>query len=409
MRFLPGGVSSENRGPKRGIIPGKYPMYFRQALGSRITDVDGNEFIDFLMGFGALLLGHANPAVNEAVHEQIEKGSMYGLNSELEFKVAEKVVDASPCGEQAIFLVTGSEANSAAVRLARAYTGKDTIGRFDVGYNGWHDAFLVTPNRPGFLGIPRTLLKTTVMLPWNDVDGTTRLIRSSRQKLAAVICESYPYVSPDKEFLPTLREITERLGILLIFDEVKTGFRLAFGGTQEFLGITADIATYSKAFANGFPISAVAASAEIMRPVAEFEVPYWGTFNAYPVSLAAALATLRELDRNKDTVYPNLHRLGRALKKSFLEALSENGYKCLALGADPMPWVVFSHLKQISTSKQERTLYRGKDAELRWRLSMDLVKRGILSVPDHPWFVSSSHSEKDIHTAVNMLRDSIRT
>ncbi len=316
-----------------------HPLYAARASGPRKWDVDGNEYVDYFGGHGALMLGHNHPAVIEAVTAQLGKGVHFGASHELELEWAEIVRDLIPCAERVRFTVTGTEATMLAFRIARAYTGKSRIVRFAGHFHGWHDQVAFSgPELPA--GIPEAMASSSLIAPPGDISHF-RALADSRDDIAAVILEptgaTFGHVPLPGGFLAQLREITARRGIVLIFDEVITGFRCSPGGAQAHFGITPDLATLAKVIAGGFPGAALAGRAEIMSALGYKDagarqpaVPHQGTYNAGPVSAAAGVATLRLL-RTTDLI-ARANRVAAAIREGMNSILRRAGVGWCAYG-----------------------------------------------------------------------------
>lgn len=308
----------------------EYPIAAEYGKGSKLYDVDGNEYIDYVAGFGPLLLGHCNEAVTNAVKEQLEKGTHYSAPTKELGLLAKRMTEIIPSAEQVCFQNSGTEVVMYALRLARAYTGKYKIIKFEGQYHGWSDEEKITISADtveelGDRNCPNKIIHTKgqrlssaddlIVLPWNDLAILEKTFQDQKDKIAAVImepimCDSGP-ILPLPGYLEGVRKLTRDYGILLIFDEVITGFRVALGGAQEYYGVTPDISTFAKAIANGYPFGAVVGRKDIM----ECGIHAAGTFNGNPVGTAAALATIRELSR--PNVYEHLEELGALLEDGF--------------------------------------------------------------------------------------------
>jgi glutamate-1-semialdehyde 2,1-aminomutase len=348
---FPGGVLGSHRsGPGLEFV-------VREARGAYLWDTAGRRYIDCLLGSGPMLLGHAHPAVIEAVRRQLERGTTYMLLNEPVIELAEELVRAVPCAEQVRFTSTGSEATFFALRVARAYRKRDRILKFEGGWHGTHDygAMSVSTRSPKAFpsptfdsaGIPHALGDTVLVAPYNDLATTEALVAAHHHELAAVIVEPYQrIIVPAPGFLQGLREVTRRYGVPLIFDEIVTGFRLAWGGAQEYYGVVPDLATYGKVIAGGFPLAAVCGPAEIMRhfdPALEGTEDYvWqaGTLNGNPVAATAGLATLRELRR--PGTYERLHAVGRRLRDGLEAAARRHRLPAQVSGEPPVFDILFT-------------------------------------------------------------------
>ena len=304
--LLPGGVNSPVRACRS---VGCDPLFVRRAAGCLITDVDGNEFIDFVGSWGPMILGHAHPEVVEAIQRTAADGTSFGAPSPLEVELADMVCRSVPSLEKVRFVSSGTEATMSAVRLARGYTGRKVVVKFDGCYHGHADTFLVragsgviTLGIPGSPGVPEDIVKNTLSIPYNDTVTLERTLRDESLDIACVIVEpvagNMGVVPPDEDFLQTLRRITSELGIVLIFDEVITGFRLALGGAQERFGITPDLTCLGKIIGGGLPVGAYGGRAEIMDRVAPDGPVYQaGTLSGNPLAMAAGLAMLKVVRR----------------------------------------------------------------------------------------------------------------
>ncbi len=333
----PGGVHSDFRHA--------YPRFFKFASGSRIVDVDGNTYIDYHMAFGPLILGHRNEKVVAAVKDQLERGDIYGMGShELEFDVAEKIVEHVPSAEKVRFCNSGSEATYHALRLARAYTGRKKIVKFEGSYNGWHDYLDigVFPSRESVgmhqynsAGMLQEATDQTLVVDYNDVDVFENTVRRMSNSVAAVIVEpilhSCGCILPKEGFLQSLREIAEANDIVLIFDEVITGFRHSLGGAQKILGVTPDLTVFAKAMANGFPAAAVCGCDHLMNQLQPTgPVHMAGTYSGHPISMAAAKATIEQLERGD--AYERLQNSGSFLRRELTRIIEEEGIQARTAG-----------------------------------------------------------------------------
>jgi len=300
--LFPNGVTHDNR------FLNPFPIYVEHALGCKKWDEDGNEYIDYFGGHGALLLGHGHPKVMEAVIRQIGKGTHYGACHRLEVEWAQLIIDMVPSAEKVRFVSSGTEATLMAVRLARIFTGKSKVLKFAGHFHGWHDTLIIGTNPPYDLsppGIPESVVQNTIVCPPNDIEKVEKILREENE-LACIIIEptgaSFGMIPTRVGFLKELRKITDKYGVLLIFDEIITGFRCAPGGAQEYYGVTPDITTLGKILAGGFPGAAVVGRKDILELLEKKKDKKWnlqkkmfhyGTFNANPVSASAGIATLK--------------------------------------------------------------------------------------------------------------------
>ena len=332
---LAGGVSSNVRA---AAVP---PLYFRSASGTQMVDADENTYLDFTLSQGPMFLGHSPPAVLEFVERSMRDGQLYGAQHELEIELAEKFQRIVPCAELARFCNSGSEAVHAAIRVARAASGREKVLRFEGHYHGWYDESLVSISPPldqtgssdeprmvlGSAGQPMNALDNIIVLPWNDLDRLQSALEQRASEVAAIIMEpvmcNNACIPPQPGYLEAARELCTEYGIVLIFDEVITGFRLDLGGAQGFFGVTPDLATYAKAMANGFPIACLAGKRDLMESIAKLQVNHSGTYNSNVMVTAAAYATIRELEKID---YARLHQLGESLMRGLRELAAKYGH-----------------------------------------------------------------------------------
>ncbi|MCX9011387.1 MAG: glutamate-1-semialdehyde 2,1-aminomutase [Candidatus Methanoperedens sp.] len=328
-KILPGGVSS----PVRAIKP--YPFYTERANGSKITDIDGNEYIDYVMGYGPLLLGHNHPAIKEAVTRQLSDGWLYGTPTELEVALAKEIIKLYASIEMVRFVSTGTEATMGALRAARGFTKRNKFIKIEGGFHGAHEAVLVkagsgatTLGTPNSAGVPADFTKNTLQVPYNDIEAMTAAIEAYKDDVAAVIIEpvlgNIGPIIPKKGYLEDVRAVTEENGVVLIFDEVITGFRLAMGGAQEYYGVTPDMTTLGKILGGGFHIGVIGGKREIMENISPAGAVYQaGTFNGSPVSMSAGLAVISTL--RKENVHEKVNRAGDSLHSALLDVISGLG------------------------------------------------------------------------------------
>ena len=309
------------------MVAGASPLFIERGKGCRVFDVDGNQYIDYVMGLLPVVLGYADPDVDAAVVRQLENGMTFSLPSPLEADLAERLVGLIPCAEMVRFGKNGSDATTAAVRLARAHTGRDKVAVS--GYHGWHDWYIGSTTRS--LGVPEAVQALTVKFPFNDADALERLLSSEPDGFAAVIVEPTGAEAPDSGFLGRVRSLTEKYGVVLIFDEIITGFRIDMGGAQARFGVTPDLASFGKAMANGMPISAVVGQASIMRGMED--IFFSATFGGETLSIAAALATIDKLERSN--VVSRLWHRGEVLRDGANRLLDCKGFgDCLQFRGD---------------------------------------------------------------------------
>ena len=394
------------------------PLYFKDAAGPRLWDVDGNEYLDYALAWGPLILGHKHPRIVEAMRAQAGKPHIYGAQHELEFLVAEKIQSLVPCAERVAFTSSGSEAIQLALRLARASTGRNLIVRFEGHYHGWMDSVLVG-YRPGVdqmgpIDEPSKVLGSAGQTPnavdnvlvasWNSLPFLENLFSRYGAQIAAVITEpvlcNAGNVMPLPGYLDGLLRLTRQHGALLIFDEVITGFRIGLGGAQAHFGVVPDLSTLGKALAGGITLSAVVGRAEIMELMVEGGVSFGGTFNGNPMALAAAHATLEELSRDEGGALARANAAGLRLMIEIRELARERGLPLLVTGFGASFSLHFSPLTEIHTY---RDTLRDNQALLRQFLRLALDE-GIYLLPDGRFYVSAVHTEKEEEETVGALR-----
>jgi glutamate-1-semialdehyde 2,1-aminomutase len=301
-----------------GWVIGVSPLYAESGKGAWLKDIDGNTYVDYVMGLLPVVLGYADPDVDAAVIEQLGRGTTMSLATALEAEVSEKLVSLIPCAEMVRFGKNGADATTAAIRLARAHTGRDVV--MVAGYHGWHDWYIGTTEKS--LGVPEAVKKLTMTFPYNDADALERLLKEHGDRTAAIILEPTGKTTPLPGFLERIRELASRYGVVLIFDEIITGFRVSLGGAQEHFKVTPDLACFGKAMANGMPISAVVGRRDIMQLMEKVFVST--TFGGETLSLAASLATIDKLERER--AVPRMWELGETLKGDFNAAFERNGF-----------------------------------------------------------------------------------
>lgn len=421
LRVLPDGVSSPVRG---GKLFEPYPFYVERAEGAYLYDVDGNSYLDTVMAFGPVILGHAHPAVTRAVQEQAAKGLIYGTCTPLEVEVAEMIREMVPAAEMVRFVPSGTEATMHAIRVARGFTGKAKILKFEGHYHGNHDQVLVSVTPPLEVvgneaapvripvgsGIPEEHYRHTLLAVWNDLDAVERLVRRHRHELAAIITEpimaNKGFIPPEDGYLQALQRIARENEVLFILDEVITGFRLAPGGAQEVFGLKPDLCTFAKAIANGAPLGAFAGRREVMAVLEGGKVRHAGTYNASPLCLAAAKATLQELRANDGAIYKKLAELGEKLRKGLQDASERAGIPAIVQGMGSMLQIYFTDLPKIRNFREAMRSDRATFA----RFAREMIRRGVFVHPDafEHWFLSAAHSADDIDRIVATAEDALR-
>ena len=415
QQIVPLGVNSNFRYWGEGITP-----YMSRAKGGYLWDVDGNRYIDYRLAFGPIILGHAYGAVNDKVREEIEYGTMAAMTTELEIEVAEKMVRMCPALEMVRFACSGTEATMHALRVARAYTGRERVLKFEGNYHGFHDYTLWSTYAPvesygsarspipaaASSGIPRPLNDLILTLPFNDFEGVERMLRSFGDQIAALITEpcqgNCSAILPEPGFLEFLRKKCDEYGIVFILDEVKTGFRIANGGAQEYYNLMPDLATYAKALANGYPLAALGGKAEVMGVIGA-GVAQGGTFNNNKPGVAAAWATLTALEN--EPVIKTIEGRGARLMKGIDQILNEAGLPHVMNGYPAM----FSFAIGIEKNRSQRE-WSESEREYYLELVEALIERGVM--PDHdprePWFLCYAHSDEDIDVTLEAFREALK-
>lgn len=413
-QYIPGGASSNAR---LGISP--TPLVIQSGRGPYLIDIDGNRLIDYYLGLGPMMLGHSPPAVIEAVKAQIDKGILYAGHSEIEMEAAELVCQLVPCAERVRFAATGTEAVQAALRLARAATGRRRIVKFEGHFNGWLDNVLwsVAPSAEacGPVDHPSKVGGTpgqdphagdeVEVLGWNDVGAVER--RLAERDVAAVIMEpamstTRGVIPPRPGYLEGVRAACSKTDTVLIFDEVVTGFRLSPGGAQKQFGVTPDLATFGKAIANGFPVAALAGRADLMTRFVTQPVMHAGTYNGHPVNMAATVATLRELGRGE--VYSKIERSGRRLMEGISDILQRHSLAARVQGYPAMFQLAFGVTEPIETFRDTFATDRPRYV----RFATKLIERGVRVLERGLWLLSSEHDDDIIDFTLEAVEASIK-
>jgi glutamate-1-semialdehyde 2,1-aminomutase len=386
------------------------------------VDIRGRVHLDYVLGSGPLLLGHAHPAIVKAVSEQAARGSTFFWLSEPSIRLAEELVRAVPCAEQVRFVSTGTEATMLAGRIARTATRREKILKFEGGWHGLHDYAMVgnwrVPSEqpypsppPDVGGIPRGALESVLVAPFNDLETTERIVAAHAGDLAAIIVEPLQRaIRPRPGFLAGLRDLARRHGAVLIFDEVVTGFRLAYGGAQEHYGVIPDLAVYGKALTCGFSLAAIAGRADLMAtadPARKGTLDYAllsGTLSGNALACAAGLAALGELRR--PGVYARLHALGERLRQGLARRAAALGVPLQVLGDGPIAQALFvAPDADLANDRATRTADAGRAT----RFGLELLRRGLFVVPNSKLYLSLAHTEADIDWTLDVMEDVLRT
>ncbi len=408
---LAGGVSSNFRLGGQPV-----PLFFERGEAARLYDVDGNVYLDYALGMGPNILGHAPASVNRAVAEMLPRGQLFAGQHRPEVELARRVQEYVPCAELVRFGLSGSEMVQAALRLARAYTGRPKVVKFEGHYHGWFDTILVgvappldgPESKDAFaLDLPsagqsRAAAEDVAVLPWNDPEAVRRYLEAHADGTAAVIMEpilcNTGVIDPRPGYLDEVRGLCDHYGVVLIFDEVITGFRVGLGGAQRRLGVTPDLAVFAKALGAGFPIAALAGRQPIMELAGNGSVLHGGTFNANLVSVTAALATLGELSRDAGRVYVEMEERGGRLIRG-LRALAERAHvPLLVQGVGTVFNTTFTDQPAVTDYRS----YRRSDLARQRRFLLELQHHGVRPTSRGTWFLSTAHTDADIEATLSV-------
>ena len=420
-RVIPGGVNSTARATWAGWSP--YPLFVQDGQGSRLRDVDGNEYIDYLLGLGPMIFGHRPPRVTQAVVDFIQqRGTVFALPTADEARLADKIIAAVPSVEQVRLCNTGTEAVLYATRLARAFTKRSKIVRFEGMYHGFSDGVywskhpkidkagpdhrpVAVPQGPG---MPKGVEQNLIILPWNDPDALAETLAQEGDNIAAVLTEpvmcNTGCILPRPGYLEAMRELTRKHGVVLIFDEVITGFRLGRAGAQGRLGITPDLSVFAKGIGGGFPVAAMGGRADIMALVANGTVSMAGTYSANGIAIAAANAALDELAT--PGLYQKLDAVSDALRLGLAKVLNDAGLPAYVVGLGPLMQVWFAQKEIHNYRDAER--HADQDIFRRWWQGM--LARGVLFHPGayENLFVSTAHTQADVDATLAAAKDVAR-
>lgn len=391
-KLIPAGVS-KIRHPSY-YVPGCYPVYIDKGKGSHVWDVDGNEYIDWTLSFGPIILGHSHSEVDEPVMQRIKKGFCFSLSHPIQNELAEKLVGIIPSAEMVKFVINGSDATAAAIRIARIYTKRHKVIRW--GYHGWHDWCIGGEGSPYEKdGIPESAKQEILTFEYNKLDSLLEVLENNKDEVACIIMmplDPSLMALPKPEFLQGVRELADKHEVVLIFDEVRSGFRMALGGAQQYYGVIPDMTTIGKAMANGYPISAVVGKKEIMQ--AAMKTRIIGTFFANCLSMVASLATISKLE--KKPVLQHIWQIGTGLVDGLQEIICEQGIDAKVVPIPPMPFIKFTHKDPDKRQKCKDAFYT------------EAAKRGILLFPNHHWFVCYTHTRQDLDKTLEICRDSLK-
>jgi glutamate-1-semialdehyde aminotransferase len=387
-RLSPGGLMGIRR--PYNFVPGEYPIFAERGYGGHIIDVDGNDYIDMLCAYGPIILGYNEPEINDAVKAQMEKGFCFSLVQPIQNELEKKLAELIPCAEMSILVKTGSDATGVAVRIARGYTDKNKILR--CGYHGWHDWCVES-----YGGVPEAVYKLTLEFPYGDLNALEKLLEENKDDVAGIIITpvghpiAQPVIPPPDGYLQGVRDLADKYGAVLIFDEVRTGFRAAMGGAQERYGVTPDLSTIGKAMANGYAIAACVGKAEFMK-VAEQKVFISSTYFPNSLEMVAAMKCIEILQRDK--VIEDIWTKGEKFLEESRKLFSESGIPATVSGIPPMPFFTFDKVDD-------------KYRERRECFYTETIRRGLFIHPYHQYFICYRHTDEDLKRALNVIGEAL--
>ena len=391
LDLIPGAILGIRR--PYNFVVGEYPIFFESAKGGKVIDVDGNEYLDMLCAYGPIIIGHREEEIDNAVIEQIKnKGFCMSLTQQIQNKLAKKLRELIPCCEKMVFVKTGSDATTVGIRVARGYTKRTKILR--CGYHGWHSWCVENKG-----GIPEKLYEDVYEFEYNNLEKVTEMMREFGNEVAAIIITpinhpgAHEVEMPRPGFLEGLRKLADTYGSVLIFDEIRTGFRVNLGGAQKELGVIPDLGAFGKAMANGYSISFLGGKKEIMDILVE-EVFLSSTFFPNSLPQVAALKTIEIMER--ENVLGSIRAKGNQFAKSVTDIIKDSGVPCTFSGGPWMPYITFD--------ADPNFLYR----ELREEFYRQLIRRKIFLQPYHHGYICYRHSEEDLENAINMINESLK-
>jgi len=389
--LIPGGVLGIRR--PYNFVEGEFPIYFDEGKGGRVTDIDGNEYIDYLCAYGPMILGNREKEVDDAVIEQIQnKGFCFSLTQKYQNMLAEKMNELIPCAEMSLFVCTGSDATSTAIRLARSYTKRTKVMR--CGYHGWHDWCVEVKG-----GVPEKLYEDVFEFRYNNLESLENLLKEHGHDTAAIIITplghplAAPITEPNEGFLEGVKALSEKYGVVLIFDEIRTGFRASIGGAQKLYKVTPDLAVFGKAMANGYPIGAVTGKAEIMKE-GESNVFISSTFFPNSLSYVAALKTIEILERDK--VLDKIWAKGEEFNGKIEKLLAKYPVGARISGIAPMMFITFDKNEDGSYKAMRRDFYT------------QLIRRKVFLQPYHHGYICHRHTQEDLDYTVNAIEEALQ-
>lgn len=385
----PGGLMGIRR--PYNFVPGEYPVFIERGYDGHIVDVDGNDYIDMLCAYGPIILGYKEDEINDAVKEQMEKGFCFSMVQEVQNTLEKKLIELIPSAEMVVLAKTGSDVTSIATRVARGYSGKKKILR--CGYHGWHDWCVEVDG-----GIPSEIRDLTVEFEYGDLEELEATLKEHAHDAACIIITpvghplAKPVVEPPKGYLEGVRALADQYGVVLIFDEIRTGFRVAMGGAQERYGVTPDLSVFGKAMANGYPISAVVGKKEIMK-VLESKVFVSSTFFPNSLEMVAALKCIEILER--DRVIDVIWEKGEYFLNGIREILKETGAPCKVTGIPPMPFITFDKVDDFY--KERRNAF-----------FTETIRRGLFIQPYHHGYIAYRHTQEDLDNGLKAIKEAMQ-
>ena len=410
VKYIPGGVNSPVRAFKS---VGGDPIFIKKASGSRLYDVDGNEYIDYVGSWGPMIVGHCNPRVNDAIKRVIDNGTSFGAPTELEIELAKMVIDAVPSIEMVRMVNSGTEATMSAIRLARGYTGRDKIIKFEGGYHGHADGLLVkagsgaaTLGVPDSPGVPADYARNTITVPFNNLEAVTGAVSAEAENIACIIVEPLPgnmgVIPPKAGFLEGLRELCTKNGIVLIFDEVMSGFRVALGGAQQVFGVTPDLTCLGKVIGGGLPVGAYGGKKELMQQIAPAGPIYQaGTLSGNPLAMTAGIETLKIL--SEKGAYEQLEERSLQLANGLQEIAEKAGIPTYSTRVGAMFCTFFTDKEVVDYSSAT-----GSDTASFGKYFINMLENGVNLAPSQfeAGFMSLAHSEDDIAKTLEAAKKS---
>ena len=423
QRVLPGGTNSNPR-----TMQQPWPLWFKRGRGAYLYDIDGNKLIDYALGNGPMLLGHSPRPVLDEVKKQLRRGLLYAANHELEIEVAELLQQHIPCADRVRFAQSGTEGIPIALRLARAATGRSKVLKFQGHYHGWSDEILfntwptlpsgpadpdptnacLIPTVPASRGMRPKAGDDVLVTVWNDPAALEAVFAAHGSELAAVVMEpvmgNTGVITPRPGYLERARDLCTKHGVVLVYDEIITGFRVGLRGAQGLFGVAPDIAVFAKSLASGFPIAAIVGRAELFDPLVDQTVLHGGTFNGYPVGMAAALGVLKTLTDPSTGVYETLEARGTQLMDGFRKLAEESPIPILVQGVPAMSFVAFTDQPALVDHRDVARL----DQEIPKRFGALLAEWGVRAHGRGLWLMSSAHSERDIDRTLDASADALR-